>query len=130
MVNFKLRNMKNILRVLLLGVLAIYVASCEKKDDKLTFGGEAVLHFTESAYQFIVTPSDNGYDVKVGTTTAASTTVEIAINDASTAIEGVHFAQFSKSVSIGQGERRYRQKNHSGHPHDLDPSGLFEPVDG
>ena len=95
--------MKNIFKLFLLSGILFVAASCEEKDDKLTYGGEALLHFTQSSYTYIVTPTDQGYDLAVGTTTSAGTTVNLAIDPSSTAIEGVHFEAFDKAVSIAAG---------------------------
>lgn len=96
--------MKNLFKLFLVSGILVFAASCEKADDKLTYNGEPYLHFTQDGYGFIVTPSDTGYDLVVGTTTSAGTTVELAIDTASTAIEGVHFEVFNKSVAIADGE--------------------------
>lgn len=96
-------EMKNILNSLYVLAALIMFGACEQLDDKLTYKGDPVSHFTEAGYAFIVTPSDTGYDVKLGTTTAAAATINISINSNSTAIEGVQFKQINKTINIDQG---------------------------
>lgn len=97
----RLFNNKSFLSLAL--ILLTALTAC-KKEDVLTYNGPKVLHFAEPSYDFIVTPSDTGYDLKVATTTADAATVQIAIMDNSTAVEGVHFKQFSKTINIAAGQ--------------------------
>ena len=97
--------MKNIYRNLIVMVLCLPLfIACEEEDALVLDSDEAIPHFTEESFNLIASPGDEGYDLTVGFTNGNATTVELVILESSTAIEGVHFESFSKSVSIAAGE--------------------------
>lgn len=96
--------MKVINKIVFVLILLVYFTSCKKEPNIFEYTEGAYTHFNGNSYDFIVTPEDTGHDIGVGTTTSAAATVELSIDPSSTAIEGVHFEAFNKTVSIGQGE--------------------------
>lgn len=94
--------MKKIHKILGILVLAIIVSSCT--EELFVYNGEAVTHFTSDGAGLAAITDEDTYALEVGTTTSSAASVQLTISENSTAIEGVHFQEFSKSVSIGEGK--------------------------
>ena len=95
--------MKNIYKVIGMFVLVLFALSCE--EELVMYEGDAIVHFSAgNVGSFQAQENTDTYTIELGTTTSAAASVTLEIGAASTAIEGVHFQEFNKSVSIGAGE--------------------------
>lgn len=79
-------------------------SSCKKEDEILNYNGDPIVSFNSTSASLVAASNNDTYTLEVVTTNSSMATVQISISDASTAIEGVHFAEFNKTVTIGQGE--------------------------
>jgi len=98
------KTMKTIYRLLLSLTILVFVTSCEDAADVFTFNSGTINHFTSSSGSLGAKSSADTYSIEIGTTTSAAATVQLGVDNSSTAIEGIHFEAFPASVSIGQGE--------------------------
>lgn len=95
---------KDILKIIVLFLIAGFVMTACDEESKNIYDGPATTHFTSKSGEFVAASDDEVFLIELGTTTSASASVSVVISDESTAIEGVHFQQFEKTVSIGSGE--------------------------
>ncbi len=95
--------MKYIYKILGVLTLAVLSFSCEE-EPLIIFNGEAVSHFPVVSGGLAAITDEDTYELEIGTTTSATATVQLVISDNSTAIEGVHFQEFTKTATIADGQ--------------------------
>ena len=103
--------MKNIFKYLSVFALVLIVSSCEKLDEVLDYNGPVSVSFTSptSTELFLFTepgqtlPAMTTVDL-IGSPQSGAITVNIAVDESSTAIEGVHYSLAANTVSIAAGE--------------------------
>lgn len=95
-------------KYLLILITCITIFSCKDSDDfsQENYSGDSYSFFQVDNPEFVVSPSNNSFDVVVGSTVLSSSdrTYTVSVDPATTAVSGTDFVISSNSVTIPAGE--------------------------